>query len=596
MHGGERKNKENLGQEIFFGNLLRRLKNISRLGYIFTILFVIFFTFFVIHNLDLKLFLRQVEIGFEFLKTHFNFLSWSSSRLKPSQFELIMSPNIFVFALLKSFVASSLLTFSCHLFFMKVGRKFATQEVLDGANELDMKSLNHQIFSWLKKWRRIEEQELGIKKFDFFEWNDLGACSKEERRKIFYGAFLSFGDKAKVYIPEEFLKTHIGVEGATGTGKSVLINSVCHQIQRHKNTQACVLDYNGQYYSIFGRPGDIVLSINHKGGVKWNPWSEKIQPEKMAASLIEDDPNDKFFAPAARGLLCDLLSLNNNIEDFWKDLTKPKEEIYEKLFKYGLTSAEDFASKSGAQGAGVRRTMTLKLDALRSLNYWTKNNEEISIIDWAKNGSDRWIFIIVREEDREKAKPWVRLWMDLVVSGILMRNHKNKNNTTWLIGDEIHLLGKMPSLEDGITNGRKYNFRCLLGYQTEGQIDEVYDKSSKGIKNSVRTRVIFNPGDPESAQKCAMTLGKKEIYDPIESESFGETKNKNSMSSNNQIREKFVVHPETLRLLDKTECYIRLPMFNPVRMRIPLKSYPEINKPVDCENPPRILQISNQEG
>ncbi|CAO1295210.1 unnamed protein product [Diamesa hyperborea] len=279
------------------------------------------------------------------------------------------------------------------------------------------------------------------------------------------------------------------------------------------------------------------------------------------------------------------MRLNKNIADFWKDMMRPKEELYEKLKKYELSSAGDFEGSSGNQGAGVRRTMSLSLDALKTLNHWTEKKEEFSIIDWAKNGSDDWLFIVVLDVDKERSKPWIRLWMDLVITGIMMRNEKADNNATWLIGDEIPQLGKLPSLELGITNGRKYNLRTILGYQTEGQIEAVYDKDAKGIKNSIRTRIIFNPGDPESLQRCAQVLGKKEIYDPLESESFGSS-GKDSVNATNQIREKFIVHPDRLRQMDQMEFYLRLPIFNPVFLTTPLKAYQEINKPSDCEDAP----------
>ena len=85
MMKAERKNRENLGQEIFFGNLFRKLKNVSRLAYIFTIFFTIFFSFFVIHGFDFHLFWLQVQNVFEFIKTH-SFFGMTSSGAKQSKF------------------------------------------------------------------------------------------------------------------------------------------------------------------------------------------------------------------------------------------------------------------------------------------------------------------------------------------------------------------------------------------------------------------------------------------------------------------------------------------------------------------------------
>lgn len=575
MFSTERKNSENFGQEIALGNLSRKLLSIGRLLLIFILAFVISFIIFSVLN--------SSEIAPQLKNIFHTFPSFIKKK------EIIYSTveySVFYYQFLKSLIVSGFFTLICHLIFIKIGKNAAEQEILDGGYEETIDSFNKKIFKWLIKW--INEEKKRVKqRYDFFESMDLGAADKLTKRDHLYGRYLQFGDENEIVIlPEEKLKSHMAAEGSTGSGKTVLINSVLNQLSKHNKTQVCILDYNGQFYSKFGNSNDKILSINDKRAVYWQPWVEKIAPEKIANSLIEDDPKDKFFAPAAKSLFSNLMLLNDNINDFWDDLTRSKDELFQKLSKYKMSSAGDFEGSSGNQGAGVRRTMTLSLDALRSLTYWTKNNVHFSIIDWAKNGSDDWLYIIIREEDMETAKPWIRLWMDLVVSAVLMRDENAKNNATWLIADELPLLGKLPSLQKAITNGRKYNFRVLLGYQSEGQIDEVYDKDAKGIKNSIRSKFIFNPGDPESALKAAETLGKKEIYDRIESETF--SSGKDSVANNNQVREKYIVHPTVLRQLDKMECYLKLTIFNPVKLKIPLKAYPRKNKPLDCENAPRI--------
>jgi hypothetical protein len=575
MFSAGRKNAENFGQEIALGNLSRKFMNIVRLALIFLLAFILSFTVFLI--------LKRSEI----LPQLKNMAQYFPSLFKKKEvIYALLDYSVFYYPLVKSIVLSAVFTAICHFIFVKIGKNAAEQEILDGGQEETIESFNNKVYKWTIKW--INEEKKRIKpRYDFFTSMDLGAADKETKRQHLFGQYIKLGEKSNtIFIPEDVLKTHLGTEGATGTGKTVLINSVLEQIRNHNKTQVCVLDYNGQFFSKFGRPNDKILSINDKRAVYWHPWVEKITPEKIANSLIEDDPKDKFFAPAAKSLFSNLMMLNNNIEDFWDDLTRSKEDLFNKLNKYKLSSAGDFEGSSGNQGAGVRRTMTLSLDALRSLTHWTKDKAEFSIVEWAKNGSDDWIFIIVREEDMEAAKPWLRLWMDLVVSAILMRDENVQNNATWLIADELPLLGKLPSLQKGITNGRKYNFRVLIGYQSEGQIDEVYDKDAKGIKNSIRSKFIFNPGDPESAVKSAEILGKKEIYDRIEAETF--SAGKDSIANNNQVREKYIVHPTVLRQLDKMECYLKLMIFNPVKLKIPLKAYPRMNKPLECENAPRI--------
>jgi len=163
--------------------------------------------------------------------------------------------------------------FGLSQYYQKQGEKYAAARYLRGAQLLPPEHLQSQIDA------RYPETEFDL------------ALGRE-----------------RIRLPEFLTYRHLSFAGASGTGKTQAINSLLTQLQQKTRQKCLILDLNGQYYSRFGRQGDVILSLYDQRTRAWDFWSEDAPAEFFAEALIEGD--DRFFAPAGRALLTDLLRTN----------------------------------------------------------------------------------------------------------------------------------------------------------------------------------------------------------------------------------------------------------------------------------------------
>ena len=398
--------------------------------------------------------------------------------------------------------------------------------------------------------------------------------------------------REKIRLPEFLTFRHISFAGASGTGKTQAINSLLTQLQQKRQQKCLILDLNGQYYSRFGREDDIILSLYDKRTRAWNFWSEDAPAEFFSEALIETDGNDKFFAPAGRGLLTDLLRINSNLEGLWQDLTSETKDLMKKLkggISPSLISGDD-------QAAGVMATASLQLNFLQHLNHWCENSEPFRITDWCTNQSENWIFLIVRDRDLAASKPLLRTWVDLTTLGVLQREENHFYPHLWLIADELPGLGRLPTLGKLLSQGRKYRATALVGYQTSGQIEELYGQDgAKEILQGLQNKFVFRCSDSDTSKKASLELGEQELEEISTSIQFGQLNSSDRNSLNRSIKTRPVVMPSQIQNLPDLQAYIKLCHLNPTLIHFEYRSIPQINQPNNSEIPEHYLLNSTQQ-
>ena len=396
-----------------------------------------------------------------------------------------------------------------------------------------------------------------------------------------------FLGREQIRIPEHLTYRHFALSGASGTGKTQAINSLLRQLEAEPNQKVLILDLNGQYYSRFGRDGDFVLSLYDKRSEPWNFWAENAPPEFFAEALIEQGKNDKFFAPAGRALLSDLLRMNDSIEGLFNDLCSLPEFLLAKLMKAGGISPSLLGAPE--QAAGVMSTAGLKLNFLRHLNYWAdKNKEPFSLTNWATSTEvEGWTFLIVRDEDLAAAKPLMRVWFDLATLGILQRDENQAYPHIWLIADELSGLGELPTLGKLLSQGRKYQASAVCGYQTSGQIENTFGRDgAKEIFQGLQNKVIYRCNDADTARHGSRELGDQEVEELNRGIQFGSNPISDRNNLNRGIKLSPVVMPAELQNLPDLHAYIKLCHFDPTQIHFDYQPHEPINPATDCEIPP----------
>ena len=396
--------------------------------------------------------------------------------------------------------------------------------------------------------------------------------------------------RESIRLPEFLTFRHISFAGASGTGKTQAISSLLTQLQQKRKQKCLILDLNGQYYSRFGRKDDIVLSLYDRRTRAWNFWAEDAPAEFFAEALIDEAEKDKFFAPAGRALLTDLLRINTNIDSLWQDLISQPKDLIQRL-KGGISPALIGAEE---QAAGVQATALLKLNFLQSLNYWCKDSEPFQITEWCKDERENWVFLIVRDRDLASSKPLLRTWIDLATLGILQREEDKEYPHFWLIADELAGLGKLPSLGKLLSQGRKYQATVLAGYQTSGQIEDIYGRDgAKEILQGLQNKFVFRCSDSDTSKRSSLELGEQEIEEIATTIQFGKLASNDRNSLNRSIKPRPVVMPSEIQNLPDLQAYIKFCDLNPSKIHFDYNKYPQINQANNSEVPKIKLQVTD---
>ncbi|MBC2768788.1 type IV secretion system DNA-binding domain-containing protein [Pusillimonas minor] len=325
---------------------------------------------------------------------------------------------------------------------------------------------------------------------------------------------------AGVPMPASVENLHLLINGATGSGKSVLLRELMLSALK-RGDRMVVVDPNGDLYSKFGRPDDVIL----------NPYDERTQPwmyfnevraeydwKRLSYSVVPlgADANaeewNSFGRLLLRAVSRKLFELNIhdiNQVNYWC-CEAPFKEIQTFLKDTEAASLFAGASESTRAFDSARFVLSNKLSEHRSMP-----TGDFSIRDWMENGKGC-LYITWREDMKTAMKPLLSAWVDVFCSSILSMP-ESAHRRWWLLIDELASLEKLASLEDVLTKGRKHGVRVVAGLQTVSQLDEIYGKHmSQTLRASFRNLVVLGGSktDAETAKEMSTALGEHEVARP----------------------------------------------------------------------------------
>jgi Type IV secretion-system coupling protein DNA-binding domain len=397
-----------------------------------------------------------------------------------------------------------------------------------------------------------------------------------------------------IRLPNSLSYRHLGVSGISGTGKTQLLNSILKQLEALRGQKCFLLDLNGQYYSRFGQPGDIILSLQDSRASPWSFYAEKVPPEFFAQALVSTDEggSSNFFGNAGRAIITDTIARNDSNEGVWGDLTSETPKLLEKL-KGGLSPALLGAPE---QAAGVIATATVELGFLQRLNCGITSKDYFSLTDWVLSQSDDWVFLIVKDIDLAATKTLLRLWVSLAVGGILQREENKDYPHIWILCDELPGLGVLPDLDKLLSQGRKYKATMIAGYQVRAQIEKLYGKEgAKEIVAGLQNKVIFRTPDPSDAKEESLTLGEQEVEEVTSNAQLGAGAVESDHNSLQRgIKTRPVVMASELQNLPDMKAYVKLCEFDPCLISFDYLSLPTINEPTQHHLPEKNPKLDHE--
>lgn len=325
---------------------------------------------------------------------------------------------------------------------------------------------------------------------------------------------------AGVPMPASVENLHLLINGATGSGKSVLLRELMLSALK-RGDRMVVVDPNGDLYSKFGRPTDVILNpydertqawmyFNEiRAEYDWKRLSYSVVPLGADANAEEWNSFGRLLLRAVSRKLFELNIHDINQVNYWC-CEAPFKELHVFLKNTEAASLFSGASESTRAFDSARFVLSNKLSEHRSMP-----SGDFSIRNWMENGTGC-LYITWREEMKTAMKPLLSAWVDVFCSSILSMP-ENAQRRWWLLIDELASLEKLASLEDVLTKGRKHGVRVVAGLQTVSQLDAIYGKHmSQTLRASFRNLVVLGGSktDAETAKEMSTALGEHEVARP----------------------------------------------------------------------------------
>ncbi len=362
--------------------------------------------------------------------------------------------------------------------------------------------------------------------------------------------------------------SHLLMTGTTGSGKSNAFHSLLPQI-RQRGDRAIIVDVTGTYVSqYYNEKTDLILNPLDTRSQSWHPWADchlESHYDVLANSFIPDNSHakDPFWDNASRAVLKAALRKyaaqeTLNIEQLTTFLLSSEGKEFEAFFKG--TEAANFAHDTNERTTqSIRSVLSSHIEGLRQL----ENPQEpgsFSLRSWVMNEKQKgYIFITARSDQRQTLKPLISAWVDMAINALMVLP-ENYTRRLWFIIDELAALQKLPSLQMGLAEGRKYGGCFLVGFQSKPQLEEIYGRqAAESMLDLFNTKVFFRCTEPSTQQWISKVLGDKEEIEPQENISYGAHSMRDGVSLSHHTRQKPLVMPTELSQLEDLECYVKFP-------------------------------------
>jgi hypothetical protein len=412
--------------------------------------------------------------------------------------------------------------------------------------------------------------------------------------------------------PERSLASMLGIVGGAGQGKSNLIRQFVES-RRTSNEKCFIIDVNGEYSSIFYKPGDIILSITDARAAKWDMWKEDLPAEDIADAILETSEHahhsasSEFFSTTSQLVLTALLKSARSEVDLWKLATLDREDLVEEIKKLPGLAKQMLGKESDPQTLGIVASALRKLAPFENVNQLAREREasskkpeaDFSISSWVRDGKDkRWVFLVATDATLGQTRTLFRIWITALTKALMARSESDKDERIYLVCDELASVGKIPKLADFLTAVRRKKGRAALGFQTFSQVEGIYGPNdAKTIVQGLQNLVVFRCADPSMARFMAERVGKIEAIENVLSHGLDRKTNRYVPNVSETFRERWIVSPNTISNLGIGEAVVCLAQFSPAIVKfknVKMKSVTETAHAFERKLPSRSLDVGDE--
>ena len=389
-----------------------------------------------------------------------------------------------------------------------------------------------------------------------------------------------------VPMPSDIEPNHFLSTGGTGAGKTVAFSALLAATRDRPADLSMVVDPGGEMMSRFYRAGDIVLNPLDARSVSWSPFAEMAQAhdaDRLAKSMIPDAPGAgdsqqwQLYSQALVAAVLERLMASGRATnaDLLRVLTVDKAEDIESLVS-GLPAQTLFDTGAAKMLSSVRGIVGSYLPSYRFLPP-DAGQGAFSVRHWVESGSG-WLWIPVRADMMAAMRGLVAAWIGEAVSAALSLA-PDPARRLWLVLDELAALGRVQSLAEALTQGRKFGLCCVAGLQTVAQLKESYGQfGSQVLLSCFSSQLILRAPDPDTARWCSDSIGQRHVIRKVSSES--QTAGGGGKSESDQHAIEAAVLPSEIQNLPKLSGFLRLadaPSI--VRVRLEPRDRPQVAVP-----------------
>jgi type IV secretory pathway TraG/TraD family ATPase VirD4 len=321
---------------------------------------------------------------------------------------------------------------------------------------------------------------------------------------------------------------HFKLIGTTGTGKSTAIQEMMTSALA-RGDRAVIADPDGGYLQRFYRPerGDIVLNPFDERSVKWDLFSEiknAYDVEQLARSLIPDhEGQDRSWRGYARTFFAAVTRQAH--EAGIKDV----DELYRLVVVAdtgelrGLvrgTPAQPFLDEQNIRMFDSIRSVASS--AVEALQYVGRQSASgFSVREWVKEKTPGVLFIPYKAGQIAALRSTISAWMRLAIFEAMDQDEtpqggtRDSNSRLWFVVDELDALGQIDGLKDALARLRKFDGRCVLGFQSIAQVSNTYGAGDahtivENCGNTLILRCSASEGGG-TARFASQLIGEREI-------------------------------------------------------------------------------------
>jgi hypothetical protein len=379
---------------------------------------------------------------------------------------------------------------------------------------------------------------------------------------------------AGIPVPTHDETKHFKLIGTTGTGKSTAIEEILSGALA-RGDRAVIADPDGGYMRRFYRPerGDVVLNPFDERSVKWDLFAEIDSPydiEQLARSLIPDNEGqDRSWRAYGRTFFTAVT------RQAFQAGCKDVEELYRLLVVADTNELRDLVHGTPAQPFldehnsrmfdSIRSVTSSAVDALEYIGQ--QRGRDFSVRQWVGRGSPGVLFIPYKAGQIAALRAPISAWMRLAIFETMNQGEQpqprspDAEGRLWFVVDELDALGKIDGLKDALARLRKFDGRCVLGFQSISQVSSTYGPGEahtivENCGNTLALRCSASEGGG-TARFASQLIGDREVLHTTVSKSRRDTELLGSVTRSQHLSREPAVLPSQIEQLPDLAGYLK---------------------------------------